>query len=66
MLQNVLQENKQARIHLAAAYRGFEKYNMHEGVCNHLTVMAPAADGSGEIMLLIPYGMHWSEVSTRH
>ena len=55
-------ENWRRRVDLAAAYRGFEKYSLHEGVCNHLTVMAPAADGSGGVMLIIPFGLHWSEV----
>ncbi len=61
-IANVALENKKARIQLAGAYRGLEQYGLNEGVDNHLSVMAPAADGSGEIMLLIPYGLHWSEV----
>lgn len=56
------QENWRRRVDLAACYRGFEKYGLHEGVCNHLSMMAPAANGEGEVMLLIPYGLHWSEV----
>lgn len=54
--------NRKARIELAAAYRGLDKLNYNEGICNHLTLMAPAANGDGEIMLVIPYGLHWSEV----
>ena len=57
-----LDANRKARIELAAAYRGLEKLNLNEGVCNHLTLMAPAAEGNGEVMLVIPYGLHWSEV----
>jgi len=56
------QENWRRRVDLAACYRGFEKSGLHEGVCNHLSMMAPAANGEGEVMLLIPYGLHWSEV----
>ena len=55
--------NKKARFELAASYRGMEKYNFHEAVCNHLSVVCPAANGQGEVMLLIPYGLHWKEVS---
>ncbi len=55
--------NRRARVELAAAYRILEQLGLNEGVCNHLTLMAPARDGSGaEVMLVIPYGMHWSEV----
>lgn len=25
-------------------------------------MMAPAASGEGEVMLIVPYGLHWSEV----
>lgn len=60
-LRNV-SANRKARIELAAAYRVLERLNLHEGVCNHLTTLAPAADGSGEVMLVIPHGLHWSEV----
>ncbi|EDO43435.1 predicted protein, partial [Nematostella vectensis] len=55
--------NWQARVDLAAAYRGFEMMNMHEGVCNHLSMMAPGKHGTGRVMLMIPYGLHWSEVT---
>lgn len=56
------QENWRRRVDLAASYRGFERHDLHEGVCNHLSMMAPAANDRGEVMLLIPYGLHWSEV----
>ncbi|KAL9980946.1 hypothetical protein ACROYT_G009590 [Oculina patagonica] len=55
-------ENWRRRVDLAASYRIFEKFNLHEGVCNHLSMMAPAANGEGEVMLIVPYGLHWSEV----
>lgn len=55
-------ENWRRRVDLAASYRILEKYNLHEGVCSHLSMMAPAANGDGEVMLIIPYGLHWSEV----
>ncbi|XP_072013856.1 putative aldolase class 2 protein CC_1201 [Amphiura filiformis] len=55
--------NYQARVDLAASYRGMHFYGMGEGVCNHLTLRAPAADGNGDVMLLVPHGTHWSEVT---
>ncbi|XP_022096137.1 uncharacterized protein LOC110982189 [Acanthaster planci] len=55
--------NQQAREDLAAAYRGLDFYGMGEGICTHLTTRAPPRSGSGDMMLLIPYGLHWSEVT---
>jgi ribulose-5-phosphate 4-epimerase/fuculose-1-phosphate aldolase len=50
----------QARIDLAAAYRLAVKHGFNEGICNHFTMMVP---GSDDRFLLIPYGLHWSEVT---
>ncbi len=47
------------RIDLAAAFRLAVRLDLHEGVCNHFSVMLP--DGKG--FLLNRYGLHWSEVS---
>ncbi|KAG0728408.1 Adducin-related protein C1289.14 [Chionoecetes opilio] len=55
--------NKAARLELAAAYRGLDQLGLNEGVCNHLSMMAPYADGQGKAMLVISYGLHWSEVT---
>ncbi|XP_063872252.1 uncharacterized protein LOC135106829 [Scylla paramamosain] len=55
--------NKAARMELAAAYRGLDLLGLNEGVCNHLSIMAPRADGEGQIMLVNAYGLHWSEVT---
>lgn len=54
-----------ARLELAAAYRGLDLMGLNEGVSNHLSVMAPKADGDGEVMLVFPEGLHWKEVSSR-
>ncbi|CAL4083067.1 unnamed protein product [Meganyctiphanes norvegica] len=59
---NAWGRNRACRLELACAYRGLDKLELNEGVCNHLTAMAPAADGQGEVMLVFPYGQHWSEV----
>jgi len=50
---------KVARIDLAAAFRLAVRMEMHEGVCNHFSVMLP----DGKRFLLNRYGLHWSEVS---
>lgn len=56
-------KNWAARLELAAAYRALDILGLNEGVCNHLSVLAPTADGKGEGMLVLPSGMHWSEVT---
>ncbi len=48
-----------ARADLAAAFRMAVRMDLHEGVCNHFTLMLP----DGERFLLNRYGLHWSEVS---
>jgi len=48
-----------ARIDLAAAFRLAVRMDLHEGVCNHFTLMLPAAGR----FLLNRYGLHWSEVT---
>ena len=35
---------------------------MSEGVCNHLTAKSPSLYHNDDILLIIPYGMYWSEV----
>jgi ribulose-5-phosphate 4-epimerase/fuculose-1-phosphate aldolase len=47
-----------ARIDLAAAFRLAVRLDLHEGVCNHFSVMLP-----GGRFLLNGYGLHWSEVT---
>ena len=64
--QNVdeaIAENRKCRVDLATAFRGLDRYKMSEGVCTHLTMMAPAASGEGRVMLMIPHGLHWSRVN---
>lgn len=51
-------EFRQARIDVAAALRMAVRLGMHEGICNHFSLMLPGID----CFLLNPYGMHWSEV----
>jgi ribulose-5-phosphate 4-epimerase/fuculose-1-phosphate aldolase len=47
------------RVDLAAAFRLAVRLDLHEGVCNHFSVMLP----DGKTYLLNRYGLHWSEVS---
>jgi ribulose-5-phosphate 4-epimerase/fuculose-1-phosphate aldolase len=48
-----------ARIDLAAAFRLAVRMDLHEGVCNHFSLMLP----DGKRFLLNRFGLHWSEVS---
>jgi ribulose-5-phosphate 4-epimerase/fuculose-1-phosphate aldolase len=47
------------RVDLAAAFRLAVRLDLHEGVCNHFSVMLP----EGKRFLLNRYGLHWSEVT---
>lgn len=49
-----------ARQDLAAAYRLADRFGFSEGIDNHLTLALPEENDK---YLLIPYGMHWSEVT---
>ena len=49
----------QARIDLAACYRLADRFDLNEGIDNHLTMLLP---GYSDRFLLAPFGMHWSEV----
>src|SRR5256884_7650873 len=48
-----------ARLDLAAAFRLAVRLDLHEGVCNHFSLMLP----DGKRFLLNRYGLHWSEVT---
>ncbi|XP_064599522.1 putative aldolase class 2 protein PA3430 isoform X2 [Liolophura sinensis] len=58
-----VEENREGRVALAVAFRTLEKLGLHEGVDNHLSLMVPAARGVGQVMLINPYGLHWSEIT---
>ena len=60
--ENAKEANWKCRQDLATAFRGLHWYGLSEGVCTHLTMMAPALSGEGEVMLMIPHGLHWSQV----
>lgn len=52
-----------ARVDLAAAFRLAVRLDLHEGVCNHFTLMLPRKENEGSRFLLNRYGLHWSEVT---
>jgi ribulose-5-phosphate 4-epimerase/fuculose-1-phosphate aldolase len=49
-----------ARIDLAAAFRLAVRFELHEGIDNHFTLMVP---GATDRFLLNAFGLHWSEVT---
>src|SRR5690242_15539876 len=55
-----LASEQQVRIDLAAAHRLAVQHGFHEGICNHFTMAVP---GTTDRFLVIPYGLHWSEVT---
>src|SRR3954467_10204632 len=57
-LKSVPAAERAARVDLAAAFRLAVRMDLHEGVCNHFSLMLP-----GGKFLLNRYGLHWSEVS---
>ena len=56
-LENPVEENTRIRSQLALAYRLIDRLELNEGACNHLTAMAPAKNGKGQVMLVVP-GVH--------
>ncbi len=53
-------ELQTSRENLAAAYRLADKFGFNEGIDNHFTMTVPE---QSDRFLLIPYGLHWSEVT---
>ena len=51
-------DTQQARLDLAAAFRMAARMGLHEGVCNHFTVMLP-----GRRFLINPKGMHFGRIT---
>ena len=51
---------KRARRELAAAYRLADRLGLNEGISNHFTLRLP---GYSDRFLVIPHGLHWSEVT---
>jgi ribulose-5-phosphate 4-epimerase/fuculose-1-phosphate aldolase len=51
---------RDARIELAAAFRGAALYGLHEGIANHFSLALPGRD---DRFLLNPFGVHWTEIT---
>jgi ribulose-5-phosphate 4-epimerase/fuculose-1-phosphate aldolase len=51
---------RQARIDLAACFRMAARLGMHEGICNHFSLVVPGHD---DLFLVNPYGWAFSEVT---
>src|SRR6202165_445438 len=58
-VQTTTDAERQARIDLAACYRLGAHFGLNEGIDNHLTLLVP---GHSDRFLLVPFGLHWSEV----
>lgn len=56
--KSIATAERAARVDLAAAFRLAVRMDLHEGVCNHFSVML-----GRDRFLLNRYGLHWSEVS---
>ncbi|MEO1066930.1 MAG: aldolase [Pseudomonadota bacterium] len=49
---------------LAATLRLAERFDLHEGICNHFSLQIARPDAEGDEHYLInPYGLHWSEIT---
>lgn len=50
----------QAKVELAACFRFAARLSMHEGVCNHFSLMVPGHD---DLFLVNPYGYGFAEIT---
>jgi ribulose-5-phosphate 4-epimerase/fuculose-1-phosphate aldolase len=53
-------EVRQARLDLAACFRIAHRLGLHEGICNHFSLVVPGRD---DLMLVNPYGYGFGEIS---
>jgi ribulose-5-phosphate 4-epimerase/fuculose-1-phosphate aldolase len=53
-------EVRQARLDLAACFRMAHRLGLHEGICNHFSLVVPGRD---DLMLVNPYGYGFGEIS---
>jgi ribulose-5-phosphate 4-epimerase/fuculose-1-phosphate aldolase len=58
-LSTETEQQRRARVDLAACYRLAAHFNLNEGIDNHLTLLVP---GHTDRFYLAPFGLHWSEV----
>jgi ribulose-5-phosphate 4-epimerase/fuculose-1-phosphate aldolase len=53
-------EVRQARLDLAACFRMAHRLGLHEGICNHFSLVVPGRD---DLMLVNPYGYGFGEIT---
>src|SRR5579862_2733937 len=53
------EQERQARVDLAACHRLAARFGFNEGIDNHLTMLVP---GQAKRFYLAPFGLMWSEV----
>jgi ribulose-5-phosphate 4-epimerase/fuculose-1-phosphate aldolase len=58
-IQSQAHLERQARIDLAACHRIAARFELHEAIDNHMTLLVP---GCTDRFYLAPFGMHWSEI----
>ena len=58
--RNTYEGLSELRVDLAACYRMAARLGMHEGICNHLSVMLP---GRRDRFLINPRDRHWSRIT---
>jgi ribulose-5-phosphate 4-epimerase/fuculose-1-phosphate aldolase len=51
---------RQARVDLAACFRMAARLGLHEGICNHFSLVVPGRD---DLFLVNPYGYAFSEIT---
>jgi ribulose-5-phosphate 4-epimerase/fuculose-1-phosphate aldolase len=51
---------REARVDLAACFRMAARLGLHEGICNHFSLMLPGRD---DLFLVNPYGWAFSEIT---
>ena len=51
---------RQARVDLAACFRMAARHGLHEGICNHFSLVVPGRD---DLFLVNPYGHAFSEIT---
>ena len=56
----VTDEERMARVRLAACYRVFDHLGWTESIFNHISLRVPGADA---VFLINPFGLHYSEVT---
>jgi ribulose-5-phosphate 4-epimerase/fuculose-1-phosphate aldolase len=59
-VMNPPENEREARIELAAAFRIAVQFDFHEGISNHFSMLVPGAD---DRFLINPFGLHFSEVT---